>query len=61
MRKWLFSEKKKMLELRFFIILKFSLFSFFRFERLFLSEFSTVGDGIGLKCLLMAYTTLPWQ
>ncbi len=53
--------KKKMLKLRFLNILKFSLFSYFRFKCLFLSEFSTVGDGIGLKCLLMAHTTLPWQ
>ncbi len=59
-RKWLFFWKK-ILKLRFVYILKFSLFPFFRFKCLFLSKFSTVGDGIGLKCLLMAHSTLPWQ
>ncbi len=44
MRKWLFlKKKKKLLKLRFLNILKFSLFSFFRFKYLFLSEFSTIG------------------
>ncbi len=40
-------------------ILKFFLFSYFKIKCLFFSEFSTVEDGIGLKCLFMAHTTLP--
>ncbi len=49
------------LKLRFLNILKFLHFLFFRFKCLFLSEFSTFEDGIGLKRLLMAHTTLAWQ
>ncbi len=44
---------RKKLKLWFFNILNFSPFSFFRFKCLFLSKFLTVGDGIGIKCLLM--------
>ncbi len=44
---------KKKLKLRFLNILKFSLFSFFKFKCLFFNEFSIVGDRTGLKCLLM--------
>ncbi len=53
--------QEKNVKLLFLNILKFSLFSYFRFKCLFLSKFLTIVDGIGLKCLLMAHTTLPWQ
>ncbi len=57
MRKWLFSGGKKV-KIEISQHFEVFTFSFFRFKCLFLSEFSTVRDGIGFKCLLMAHTTL---
>ncbi len=66
---------KKVLKLQFLDMLKYLLFHFSDFSVSFSANFqqlgmelitivylfSTVGDGIGFKRLLMAHTTLPWQ